>query len=185
MIKCLFPNAQIVLDRFHIIQHPSREMMTTRIVIMKNFDKQSLSYRAMKNHWRIFQKDSRKLSDKAFYSRTFRQTLTPREIVNKTLAFSDELHYYDDLYQLLLFHLQEKNADHFFDLLTEAFPQLNQAFRTALSTLVRYRKYVTNAIHMPYSNSKLEAINKLISFLQTQTCRYGYVFLQILEFSQR
>lgn len=82
--------------------------MTTRIVIMKNFDKQSLPYRAMKNHWRIFQKDSRKLSDKAFYSRTFRQTLTPREIVNKTLAFSDELHYYDDLYQLLLFHLQEK-----------------------------------------------------------------------------
>ncbi|MDS8118423.1 transposase, partial [Streptococcus pneumoniae] len=75
--------------------------------------------------------------------------------------------------------------DHFFDLLTEAFPQLNQAFRTALSTLVRYRKYVTNAIQMPYSNSKLEAINKLISFLQTQTCRYGYVFLQILEFSQR
>ncbi|MTV58993.1 hypothetical protein GM547_13155, partial [Streptococcus pneumoniae] len=72
-----------------------------------------------------------------------------------------------------------------FDLLTEAFPQLNQAFRTALSTLVRYRKYVTNTIQMPYSNSKLEAINKLISLLQTQTCRYGYVFLQILEFSQR
>ena len=84
IIKQLFPNAQIVLDRFHIIQHLSRAMMSTRVDIMKSFDIKSLPYRAMKNHWRIFHKDSRKLSDKAFYSRTFRQTLTPREIVDKT-----------------------------------------------------------------------------------------------------
>ncbi|VEI59352.1 transposase IS1193D [Streptococcus mutans] len=77
IIKQLFPCAKIVLDRFHIIQHLSRAMMTTRIAIMKSFDKKSLPYRAMKNHWRILHKDGRKLSDTAFYSRTFRQTLTP------------------------------------------------------------------------------------------------------------
>ncbi|EMC26376.1 putative transposase, partial [Streptococcus mutans ST6] len=71
IIKQLFPNAQIVLDRFHIIQHLSRAMMSTRVAIMKSFDIKSLPYRAMKNHWRILHKDSRKLSDKAFYSRTF------------------------------------------------------------------------------------------------------------------
>ncbi|WP_256866641.1 transposase, partial [Streptococcus pluranimalium] len=62
-------NACIVLDRFHIIQHLSRAMMSTRIAIMKSFDTQSLPYRAMKNHWRILQKDSRKLSLETFYSR--------------------------------------------------------------------------------------------------------------------
>ena len=107
IIGKLFPKAEIVLDRFHIAQHLSRAMMTTRIAIMKAFDKTSLPYRAMKNHWKILQKDSRQLSDKAFYSRTFRQTLTPREIVQKTLAFSPELRYYYELYQLLLFHFQE------------------------------------------------------------------------------
>ncbi|AAN59005.1 transposase [Streptococcus mutans KK21] len=128
IIKQLFPNAQIVLDRFHIIQHLSRAMMSTRVAIMKSFDIKSLPYRAMKNHWRILHKDSRKLSDKAFYSRTFRQTLTPREIVDKTLAFSDELRYYDNLYQLLLFHFQEKRATQFFELIEDHLNLVNHRF---------------------------------------------------------
>ncbi|KXT88157.1 Mobile element protein [Streptococcus oralis] len=68
-------------------------MMTIRIAIMKEFDRRSLPHRVRKNYWRILQKDSRKWSDKPFFSRTFRQTLTPREVVEKTLAFSDELRY--------------------------------------------------------------------------------------------
>ncbi|MFX3954215.1 transposase, partial [Streptococcus suis] len=47
IIKKLFPRAKIVLDRFHIIQHMSRAMMTTRIDIMKTFDTRSLPYRSM------------------------------------------------------------------------------------------------------------------------------------------
>ncbi|HFI0248971.1 TPA: transposase, partial [Streptococcus suis] len=102
IIKQLFPRAKIVLDRFHVIQHLSRAMMSTRIDIMKTFDTPSLPYRAMKNHWRILQKDSRKLSQNLFYSRTFGQTLTPKEVVQKTLEFSDQLKFYYDLYQILL-----------------------------------------------------------------------------------
>lgn len=162
IIKQLFPYAQIVLDRFHIIQHLSRAMLTTRITIMKSFDKQSLPYRAMKNHWRIFQKDSRKLPDKAFYSRTFRQTLTLREVVAKTLAFSDELRYYYDLYQLLLFHFQEKRVTEFFGLIDDNVSVVNSAFKTVFKTFIKYKTYITNALNYPYSNAKLEATNKLI-----------------------
>lgn len=93
IIKKLFPRAKIVLDRFHIIQHLSRAMMTTRINIMKTFDMRSLPYRAMKNHWRILQKDIRKLSQNLFYSRIFGQKLTPKEVVQKTLGFSDQLRF--------------------------------------------------------------------------------------------
>ncbi|MCP1640251.1 transposase [Streptococcus gallinaceus] len=119
ILKQLFPNAKIVLDRFHIIQHLNRAMMATRIAIMKQFDKQSLPYRIMNNHWRILHKDSRKLSDKTFYSRTLRETRAPKEFVEKALQFSDELRFYYNLYQLLLFHFQEKNTVHFFDLIEE------------------------------------------------------------------
>ncbi len=38
-------------------------------MIMNQFDKKSLPYRALKNHWRLFQKDSRKLSLN-FYNET-------------------------------------------------------------------------------------------------------------------
>ncbi len=89
IIRQFFPKAKIVLDRFHIVQHLSRSMMTTSIAIMNTFDKASLPYRAMKQQWKIFHKDSRKLSDKRFYSRTFRQTLTPREIGSLSTVVGD------------------------------------------------------------------------------------------------
>ena len=162
LIKILFPKAEIVLDRFHIVQHLNRALNQTRIQLMKRFDKKSLKYRALKYYWKLVLKDSRKLSLHRFYSRTFRETITPKECLTKIFQLVPELKGYYDLYQLLLFHLQEKNPDHFFGLITDACPNLNQTFKTALHTLVRYKKYVSNAIQLPYSNAKLEATNKLI-----------------------
>ncbi|WP_415671219.1 transposase, partial [Streptococcus pluranimalium] len=92
----------------------------------------------------------------------FRQTLTPREVVQRTLPFSDELRYYDDLYQLLLFHFQEKQASHFFDLIEEHLETVNKEFNTVFKTFLRYKDYIINALELPYSNAKLEATNKLI-----------------------
>ncbi|MGQ9413431.1 ISL3 family transposase [Streptococcus pluranimalium] len=168
LIPTLFPKAEIVIDRFHIVQHLNRAMMMTRIALMKEFDKKSLPYRSLKNHWKLFQKDSRKLSNKPFYSRTFRQTLTPKEIIDKTLAFSDELRQYYDLYQLLLFHFQEKNGDHFFDLIEDNLKQVNSTFQRVFKTFIYYRKYISNALRHPYSNAKLEATNKLIKDIKRQ-----------------
>lgn len=48
LARKLFPNAKIVLDRFHIIQHLGRAFLKTRIAIMNQFDKKSLPYRALK-----------------------------------------------------------------------------------------------------------------------------------------
>jgi len=168
IIKQLFPNAKIVLDRFHIIQQLNRAMMATRIAIMKQFDKHSLPYRLMKKHWRILHKDSRKLSDNPFYSRTLRETRTPREIVDRTLNFSDELRYYYELYQLLLFHFQEKNRDYFFTLIEDNLTLVNPSFAKVFRTFLRYKKYITNALVLPYSNAKLEAANKLIKDIKRQ-----------------
>ncbi|WP_165436959.1 transposase, partial [Streptococcus ruminantium] len=164
--------AKIVLDRFHIVQHINRALIQTRIDIMKQFDDKSLEYRALKYYWKLIQKDSRKLSPKAFYSRTFRETLTPRECLNKMFKLVPELKDYYDLYQLLLFHLQEKNTEQFWGLIQDALPHLNRTFKTALSTFIRYKNYITNAIELPYSNAKLEATNNLIKDIKRNA--FGY-----------
>ena len=67
LAKQLFPNAKIVLDRFHIVQHLSRAMNRVRIQIMNQFDRKSHEYRALKRYWKLIQQDSCKLSDKRFY----------------------------------------------------------------------------------------------------------------------
>ena len=151
-----------------IIKHLNRAMMATRIASMKQVDKHELPYRIMKNHWRILHKDSRKLSDKRFYSRTLGETRTPKEIIENALAFSDELSYYYELYQLLLFHFQEKNRDHFFSLIQEHKHYVNPAFKKVFQTFIRYKDYITNTLEMPYSNARLEATNKLIKDIKRQ-----------------
>ena len=181
LARRLFPNAKIVLDRFHIIQHLGRAFLKTRIATMNQFDKKSLPYRALKNHWRLFQKDSRKLSLNSFYSKTFRQTLAPHEVVEKTLGFSKELTDYYTLYQLLLFHFQEKRVDEFFELIEENRSKVNHYFQTVFRTFLRHKQYIQNALETDYSNAKLEATNKLIKDIK----RLGFGFRNFINFKKR
>ena len=181
LARKLFPNAKIVLDRFHIIQHLGRAFLKTRIAIMNQFDKKSLPYRALKNHWRLFQKDSRKLYLSSFYSKTFRQTLAPHEVVAKTLVFSKELTDYYTLYQLLLFHFQEKRVGEFFELIEENRSKVNHYFQTVFRTFLRHKQYIQNALETDYSNAKLEATNKLIKDIK----RLGFGFRNFINFKKR
>ena len=112
----LFPCAKIVLDRFHIIQHLSRATSRMRVQIMNQFERNSREYKAVKRYWKLIQQDSRKLSDKRFYHPTFRMHLTNKEILDKLLSYSEDLKYHYNLYQLLLFHLQNKEPEKFFGL---------------------------------------------------------------------
>ena len=181
LARRLFPNAEIIIDRFHIIQHLGRAFLKTRIAIMNQFDKKSLPYRALKNHWRLFQKDSRKLSLNSFYSKTFRQTLVPHKIIEKTLVFSEELTDYYTLYQLLLFHFQEKRVDEFFELIEENISKVNHYFQTVFRTFLRHKQYIQNALETDYSNAKLEATNKLIKDIK----RLGFGFRNFINFKKR
>ena len=181
MIPKLFPKAKIVIDRFHIVQHMSRALNHTRIQLMTQFDKKSLEYRALKYYWKSVLKDIRKLSLNSFRSRTFGETLTPKECLTEIFHLVPELKGYYDLYQLLLFHLQEKNADYFFDLIEEALPHLNQTFKTALRTILHHKQHVINAIELPYSNAKLEATNKLIKDIK----RNAFGFRNFDNFKKR
>ena len=177
LAKKLFPNAEIIIDRFHIIQHLGRAFLKTRIATMNQFDKKSLPYRALKNHWRL----SRKLSCKSFHSKTFGQTLIPHEVVKKTLNFSEELANYYNLYQLLLFHFQEKRVDEFFEPIEENRSKVNHYFQTVFRTFLRHKQYIQNALETDYSNAKLEATNKLIKDIK----RLGFGFRNFINFKKR
>ena len=50
LARQLFPNAKIVLDRFHIVQHLSRAMSRVRVQIMNQFERKSYEYKAIKRY---------------------------------------------------------------------------------------------------------------------------------------
>ena len=107
--------------------------------------------------------------------------MTPKEVVQKTLEFSDQLKFYYDLYQILLFHFQEKNSKYFFELLEDNLNLVNPAFKTVFKTCLKYKTYIMNAIDLPYSNAKLEATNNLIKVIK----RNAFGFRNFENFKKR
>ncbi|WP_067087650.1 ISL3 family transposase [Streptococcus marmotae] len=181
LAKKLFPNAKIVLDRFHILQHLSRAMNRLSIQIMKQFDRKSHEYKTLKRYWKLVQQDSRKLSDKRFYRPTFRMHLTNQEIVAKLIGYSQELREHYELYQLLLFHFQEKQADQFFGLIQDARQTVDPIFQTVFNTFLKDKDKILNAMELPYSNAKLEATNNLIKVIK----RNAFGFRNFENFKKR
>ena len=174
LAKQLFPNAKIVLDRFHIVQHLSRAISRVRVQIMNQFDRKSHQYK-------VIQQDSRKLSDKRFYRPTFRMHLTNKEILDKLLSYSEELKHHYNLYQLLLFHFQNKEPDKFFGLIEENLKQVHPLFQTVLKTFLKDKEKIVNALQLPYSNAKLEATNNLIKLIK----RNAFGFRNFDNFKKR
>ncbi|NQM14583.1 transposase [Streptococcus suis] len=62
----------------------------------------------------------------------------------------------------MLFHFQEEQTSHFFDLIEEHLEIVNKEFKIVFKTILRYNDYIINALELPYSNAKLEATSKLI-----------------------
>ncbi|CKM26020.1 transposase [Streptococcus pneumoniae] len=172
------PNAKIVLDCFHIVQHLSRAMSRVRVQIMNQFHRKSHEYKAIKRYWKLIQQDSRKLSDKQFYRPTFRMHLTNKEILNKLLSYSEDLKHH---YQLLLFHFQNKEPEKFFGLIEDNLKQVHPIFQTVFKTFLKDKEKIVNALQLHYSNAKLEATNNLIKLIK----RNAFGFRNFENFKKR
>ncbi len=156
-------------------------MNRVRIQIMNQFDRKSHEYRALKRYWKLIQQDSRKLSDKRFYRPTFRMHLTNQEIVAKLISYSQELREHYELYQLLLFHFQEKQDDQFFGLIEETISSVNPIFQIVSRTFLKDRDKIVNALKLPFSNAKQEATNNLIKVIK----RNAFGFRNFENFKNR
>ena len=141
-------------------------MSRVRVQIMNQFERKSHEYKAIKHYWKLIQQDSRKLSDKRFYRPTFRMHLTNKEILEKLLSYSEDLKHHYDLYQLLLFHFQNKEHEKFFGLIEENLKQVHPLFQTVFKTFLKDKEKIVNALQLPYSNAKLEATNNLIKLIK-------------------
>ncbi|QFR69819.1 transposase [Companilactobacillus paralimentarius] len=65
VIHRIFPNAQIIVDRFHIVQLCSRALDQVRISCLKKInDKHSRLYKALKSNWRLYHLPEADVDDK-------------------------------------------------------------------------------------------------------------------------
>ena len=92
MAKELFPNAQVILDRFHIVQMLNRSFNSCRIQEMKQHKKGSREYNLLKYYWKLYLKPFDDLEKvKPCYQSRLKDTLTQEQIVADGLSLNNEL----------------------------------------------------------------------------------------------
>lgn len=73
----LFPNAQIIADRFHIVQMMTRFLIKHRLILMKQHSKNSFEYGALKLIRRLCLEHTSGLkAEQQLYGRHLKMTLT-------------------------------------------------------------------------------------------------------------
>src|SRR5699024_4654846 len=105
VIKEIFPQAKIIIDRFHIVQLISRTMIKT------SNSEDMKKYRQLKRFWKLLLKDAQKLSYTEYkYYPMFGQRLEVN-VVEELLNYDSDLKRNYELYQTLLKSVKNKNFD--------------------------------------------------------------------------
>ena len=105
LIKKMFPNAQIIIDKFHLNQLISKSLNKTRIMVMKKYKKH---YR--KFNWKLILKSRDDLDISKWKRFTcFNPLITEADIVDFLINLDDELKQTYLAYQDLFYAIKNKN----------------------------------------------------------------------------
>ncbi|MGM0217629.1 ISL3 family transposase [Enterococcus sp. AZ126] len=186
LVKKLFPMAQIILDRFHIVQHIGRTFLKHRIQRMNLFLQkgtvEAKKYRHLKKCWKLLQKNQSKLDfEKRQWRPSFRTYLTETELVDRLLAYDEELKSGYTCYQNVLYAVQTRDYTRFHSLLEQDCSGLPVYYQTVFSTFKKVQNEIKHALELSYSNGPLECLNNHIKVLK----RNAYGFRNFYNFKLR
>lgn len=161
VIKELFPNAKIIIDRFHIVQLMNRSLNQNQIRIMKKFNHSAAydqkDYTKLKRYWRLILQDSNKLDFKNYpYLSLFKSYLATTDVVDYLLTLDEELKATYLYYQDLLYAFKTADYASFEKLLNTLPQQISNAMKTSVKTLKKHKNHIANTFQSPYSNGPLE-----------------------------
>ncbi|UXR32831.1 ISL3 family transposase [Staphylococcus simulans] len=172
----VFPNAILIFDRFHIVQHLNRELNKQRISVMNTYRyKSSTDYTKLKKHWKLFLSDRQDINSyEHFWSKSFKTYTTSRDILAYLLNLDRQLY---DTY-MLVHQLREalKQCDwlRFKEILRGV--EKKQVSRGVWRVIRFYKKYeyvlYATIKHPQFNNGAIEGINNKIKLIKRVS--YGY-----------
>lgn len=177
IIKELFPQAEIIIDRFHLVQLINRSMNKTRIQVMNRFrtskGEDMKKYRRLKRYWKLILKKQMNLSLSEYkYYRLFGQR-TEAGIVDEMLDYDEKLKVNYKIYQKLLYCIKKEDFVGLEKVLyTKQDKHLSSYIKTSIKTLKKHLPYIKNTFKFPYNNGRIEGINNKIKILSRIS--YGY-----------
>ena len=179
LIQKMFPNAQIIIDTFHLVQLISRSLNKTRIRAMKS---NKSAYNKMKRYWKLILKDRNQLDYSKWKRYTcFSNLMTEIDVVNYILDQSIELKTTYYKYQELLQSIREKNYDDFIYAIDNVNNSVSDYMKTSIKTLTEFKDNIYNTFNNNYHNGFIEGNNNFIKVLK----RIAFGFRSFRRFKAR
>ena len=170
LIKALFPNAKIILDKFHVVQLFSRSLNKTRVRIM-NLDK--VNYTKYKNYWKLLLKDVSKIDYSTYrYHRCFKKQMREIDIINYLLDQNEELKASYELYKTVRRLIKDRNIKLLKSHLNLIDVNVSDYMKTSVRTIKKHFEHVENTLKYTYTNGVIEGLNNKIKVIKRIS--FGY-----------
>lgn len=162
LIKKVFPNAEIVLDLFHLEQLVNRSLNKTRVRTMKKLPTKSTQYKLFKNNWKLLLADVVSLEDNLRYNRNLRKHVTTYELLEHILEIDEVLANTYEIYQKILECFRNKDIEKLKYILENADDNISHEMKVSLESYRKNIKYIENTMNVDISNGRIEGLNNRI-----------------------
>jgi len=174
LVNSIFPNAKIVIDKFHIVNLVNRAFNQTRISIMNSIQDDSLK-RKLKLFWKSLLKYYPSLCQVNYYCQSFKRKLSSKDKVDYLLEKIPELEINFNIYQDIIQTIKHNNFKRFEEILKKYLAskeKISKKMMIALKTLKKYMKYIENMFESNITNGLIEGLNNKIKSIKRTA--FGY-----------
>ena len=179
LIKVMFPNAEIIIDKFHLTQLISTALNKTRVMLMK---KDKKNYNNLKRYWRLILKPRNELDISKWRKyRCFDSLMTQQDVVNYLINTSEKLRQTYEVYQNILSAIQSNDYLELKKALNTQNDKISNYMKTSIKTLKKYLPYIKNTLSNPYHNGFVEGNNNFIKVIK----RIAFGFRSFRRFKAR
>ncbi|WP_277630876.1 ISL3 family transposase [Atopococcus tabaci] len=175
LVKACFPNARIIIDRFHLVQHLNRAVNSVRIQTMRALRyTRPKDYRKLKKQWRLILKNEWDLDYTTYRShRLYEGAVSEKMMVQYMVQLDPRLERVYTLVNRLKAALNSRDFSRFSHHLDEAKKvTLPRRVRTILQTVDKYYSSIGHAFTYTLSNGAIEGMNNKIKNIKRSG--YGY-----------
>ena len=169
LAKKMFKNANISIDRFHIVIQAYNALNITRV---KLCCKSNPYYNKLKNYWKLILKNENDLSSEKKYSKYFRKEMSQQEIVQFLVNTNKTLKTTYQCYQGIINSIKENDFNKLKNIVLHKNKSISDKMKQALKLYNENINYIENSFKYDINNGIIEGTNNLIKCIKR--IAFGY-----------
>ena len=169
LAKKLFKNADIVIDKFHIVIQAYNALNVTRVKLCY---KNNPNYNKLKDLWRLILKNENDLSEEKKYSKHFKKEISQKDIVTYLINTDKTLKATYECYQGIINSIKNKDFSKFKSIVEHNNINISDKMKQAIKLYNENIKYIENSFKYDINNGIIEGTNNLVKTLKR--IAFGY-----------